>query len=112
MNDLANKYDGLLSELAKLLVPHLVDQLMVKVDEKIFEKLGDLKELDDEHIRDIIRSELQDCDLIDEDKAREIADEAISEMDFDTYQFADAVKDAVRNMDFVVEIKSASVEVQ
>jgi len=112
MNDLANKYDGVLSELAKLLVPHLVDQLMVKVDEKIFEKLGDLKELDDEHIRDILRAELQDCDFIDEDKVREIADEQIGEIDFDTYQFADAVKDAVRNMDFVVEIKSASVEVQ
>lgn len=112
MNDLANKYDGLLSELAKLLVPHLVDQLMVKVDEKILEKLGDLKELDDEHIRDILRAELQDCDFVDEDRVREIADEAVAEMDFDNYQFADAVKDAVRNMDFVVEIKSASVEVQ
>ena len=83
MDDLANKYDGLLSELAKLLVPHLVDQLMVKVDEKILEKFGDLKELDDEHIRDILRAELQDCDFLDEDRAREIADEQIAEIDFE-----------------------------
>jgi len=109
MDDLANKYDGVLSELAKLLVPHLVDQLTAEVGKRL---KADLTELDDERIGEIVREELRSSDYIDEDRAREIADEAISEMDFDNYQFADAVKDAVRNMDFVVEIKSASVEVQ
>ena len=114
MDDLANKYDGLLSELAKLLVPHLVDQLMVKVDEKIVEKLGDLKELDDEHIRDILRAELQDCDFIDEDRAREIADEQIADIDFEDqidercnyqgYLDDDGVKEVLRNCRISIEV--------
>ena len=114
MDDLANKYDGLLSELAKLLVPHLVDQLMVKVDEKILEKFGDLKELDDEHIRDILRAELQDCDFLDEDRAREIADEQIAEIDFEDkiddrcnyqgYLDEDGVKEVLRNCNITAHI--------
>jgi len=109
MDDLANKYDGVLSELAKLLVPHLVDQLTAEVGKRI---KADSTELDDERISEIVRSEIDTYDFVDDDKAREIAEEAISEMDFCTYQFVDAVKDAVRDMNFTVEIQNATVEVQ
>jgi hypothetical protein len=103
------KYDEVLRELAKLLVPHLVDQMTAEIGKRI---KSDLTEMDDERICEIVRSELMSYDFIDEDKAREIADEQIAEMDFDTYQFADAVKDAVRNFDLVVSIEHATVEIQ
>ena len=117
------KYDAVFEELAKLLIPHLVlapdfvESVAKAVADEVTSRVGkqikaDLTELDDERISEIVRSEIDTYDFVDDDKAREIAEEACSEMDFDTYQFADAVKDAVRNMDFVVEIKSASVEVQ
>ena len=117
------KYDAVFEELAKLLIPHLVlapdfvESVAKAVADEVTSRVGkqikaDLTELDDERISEIVRSEIDTYDFIDEDKAREIADEQIAEIDYDDYRFSDAVKDAIRNMNFVVEIDRATVEVQ
>ena len=111
MDDLANKYDGVLSELAKLLVPHLVDQLTAEVGKRL---KADLTELDDERIGEIVREELRSCDFIDEDRAREIADEQIADIDFEDqidercnyqgYLDDDGVKEVLRNCRISIEV--------
>jgi len=111
MDDLANKYDGLLSELAKLLVPHLVDQLTAEVGKRL---KADLTELDDERIGEIVREELRSCDFIDEDRAREVADEQIADIDFEDqidercnyqgYLDEDGVKEVIRTCNITAHI--------
>jgi hypothetical protein len=111
MDDLANKYDGVLSELAKLLVPHLVDQLTAEVGKRL---KADLTELDDERIGEIVREELRSCDFVDEDRARKIADEQIADIDFEDqidercnyqgYLDEDGVKEVLRNCNITAHI--------
>lgn len=122
MEDLATKYDGLLSELAKLLIPHLkkaiveeitnndqaiVDMIKTEVSEA-FEKY-DLDAAIESAITDydfdqIIETRCDDLGLLNEDGVKELIDDHNSDNDFDSYRFRDAVKDVVRDMDFKVQI--------
>ena len=107
------KYDEVLCEFAKLLVPHLIDQMAEAVGKRI---KTDLTELDDERIGEIVREELRSCDFVDEDRAREIADEQIADIDFEDqidercnyqgYLDEDGVKEVLRNCDITVHIGS------
>lgn len=123
MEDLATKYDGLLSELAKLLIPHLkkaiveeitnndqaiVDMIKAEVSEA-FEKY-DLDAAIESAITDydfdyIIETRCDELGLVNEDGVKEIIDDHAPEVDYDTYKFADAVKDVVRNLDIKVEVQ-------
>lgn len=122
MEDLATKYDGLLSELAKLLAPHIkkivVEELtsddqvicdMIKSEvSEAFEKY-DLdaaieNAIGDYDFDDIIERRCDELGLVNEDQVKEIIDDHGSDTDFESYRFRDAVKDVVRDMDFKVQI--------
>ena len=122
MECLVNKYDGLLSELAQLLTPHIKkiivaeltsdDQVirdMIKSEvEEAFDKLH-IDEAVDSAISDydfdnIIEQRCDELDLANEDRVKEIIDDHNSDIDFDSYKFRSAVKDTIRDMDFKVEV--------
>ena len=124
---LADKYDGLLSELAKLLIPHIVlapdfvESVAKAVADEVTSRVGkqikaDLTDLDEERIGELVREELRSSDFIDEDRAREIADEQIADIDFEDqidercnyqgYLDEDGVKEVLRNCDITVHIGS------
>lgn len=97
---------GLLSQIAKLLAPHLVDQLTIEVGKRL--------EISEDHIGEIVREELRSCDFIDEDRAREIADEQIADIDFEDqidercnyqgYLDDDGVKEVLRNCRISIDV--------
>ena len=123
MEDLATKYDGLLSELAKLLAPHIKkivveeltsdDQVICDMIRAEVSEAFDKYDLDsaidsaigDYDFDDIIERRCDELDLANEDRVKEIIDDHNSDNDFDSYQFRDAVKDVVRDMDFKIEVQ-------
>ena len=121
MECLVNKYESALSELVQLLTPHIKkiivaeltsdDQVirdMIKSEvEEAFDKLH-IDEAVDSAISDydfdnIIEQRCDELDLTNEDRVKEIIDDHNS--DFDSYNFRSAVKDAIRDMDFKIEVQ-------
>ena len=122
MECLVNKYESALSELVQLLTPHIKkiivaeltsdDQVirdMIKSEvEEAFDKLH-IDEAIDTAITNydfdsIIETYCNDSSLVNEDRVEEMIKDHEPELDLDTYKFADAVKDVVRNMDISVEV--------
>ena len=117
----AAKYDGLVAELAKLLLPHLkkaivqeitnndqaiVDMIKAEVSEA-FEKY-DLDTaitsvIDDYNFDSVIEDRCDELGLVNEDAVKELIDDHSND-DYDTYAFRTAVKDAVRDMDIKLQI--------
>ena len=122
MECLVNKYDGLLSELAQLLTPHIKkiivaeltsdDQVirdMIKSEvEEAFDKLHIHEAIDsaisDYDFNNIIEQRCDELGLLNEDRVKEMINDHNSDTDLDSYQFRDAVKDVVRDMDFKIEV--------
>jgi hypothetical protein len=122
MECLVNKYESALSELVQLLTPHIKkiivaeltsdDQVirdMIKAEvEEAFDKLH-IDEAIDSAITDydfdsIIETYCNDSSLVNEDRVEEMIKDHEPELDLDTYKFRSAVKDAIRDMDFKVEV--------
>ena len=122
MECLVNKYESALSELVQLLTPHIKkiivaeltsdDQVirdMIKSEvEEAFDKLH-IDEAIDSAITDydfdsIIETYCNDSSLVNEDRVEEMIKDHEPELDLDTYKFRSAVKDAIRDMDFKVEV--------
>ena len=122
MECLVNKYESALSELVQLLTPHIKkiivaeltsdDQVirdMIKSEvEEAFDKLH-IDEAIDSAITDydfdsIIENYCNDSSLVNEDRVEEMIKDHQPELDLDTYKFRSAVKDAIRDMDFKVEV--------
>ena len=122
MEDLATKYDGLLSELAQLLTPHIKkiivaeltsdDQVicdMIKAEvEEAFDKLHIEEAIDsaisDYDFNDIIEQRCDELGLLNEDRVKEMIKDHEPELDLDSYKFRFAVKDVIRDMDFKIEV--------
>lgn len=116
------KYDSVIAELVKILTPHIKkiivaeltsdDQVirdMIKSEvEEAFDKLHIDSAIDsaigDYDFDDIIESRCDDLGLLNKDEVEEMIKDHEPELDLDTYKFADAVKDVVRNMDISVEV--------
>jgi hypothetical protein len=117
------KYDSVIAELVKILTPHIKeitraviaadheqvisDMIKAEVSEA-FDKY-DLDSAIDSAIGDydfdnIIEQRCDELDLANEDRVKEIIDDHNSDIDFDSYKFRSAVKDAIRDMDFKVEV--------
>jgi len=116
------KYDSVIAELVKILTPHIKkiivaeltsdDQVirdMIKAEvEEAFDKLH-IDEAIDSAITDydfdsIIETYCNDSSLVNEDRVEEMIKDHEPELDLDTYKFRSAVKDAIRDMDFKVEV--------
>ena len=117
------KYDTVIRELVKILTPHIKeivvkeltsdDQVirdMIKAEvEEAFDKLH-IDEaidsaIDNYDFDNIIEQRCGELDLANEDRVKEIIDDHNSDHDFESYQFRDAVKDVVRDMDFKIEVQ-------
>lgn len=116
------KYDSVIAELVKILTPHIKkiivaeltsdDQVirdMIKAEvSEAFDKY-DLESsitsvIDHYDFDDIIETRCNELGLLDEDRVEEMIKDHEPELDLDSYKFADAVKDVVRNMDISVEV--------
>jgi hypothetical protein len=62
------KYDGVIRELAALLVPHVVEkikgELRAEIDNRVNERIDQLGQLDRAAIGDFVRAELENAELI------------------------------------------------
>lgn len=122
------KYDGLLRELAALLVPHIVEhpsvqkllggasQLVTREDmaDYVTMKLGDLDPIDRKLIEEVVQEKMDDLGPIDKDMVREVCEEVVeaSEIDdkineymcnnFDISDYESEIKDIV-DVDDAVE---------
>jgi len=117
------KYDSVIAELVKILTPHIKKIIVAELtsnDQSIifnmikaevseeFEKY-DLDSaitnvIDNYNFDDIIETYCNDSSLVNEDRVEEMIKDHNSDNDFDSYQFRDAVKDVVRDMDFKIEV--------
>ena len=117
------KYDSVIAELVKILTPHIRKMIVAELtsdDQSIifnmikaevseeFDKY-DLESaitnvIDNYNFDDIIETYCNDSSLVNEDRVEEMIKDHEPELDLDTYKFADAVKDVVRNMDISVEV--------
>ena len=117
------KYDSVIAELVKILTPHIRKMIvaeltsddqsiifnMIKAEvEEAFDKLH-IDEAIDSAITDydfdsIIETYCNDSSLVNEDRVEEMIKDHEPELDLDTYKFRSAVKDAIRDMDFKVEV--------
>jgi len=116
------KYDSVIAELVKILTPHIRKMIvaeltsddqsiifnMIKAEvEEAFDKLHIDEAIDsaigDYDFDDIIERRCDELDLTNEDRVKEIIDDHNS--DFDSYNFRSAVKDAIRDMDFKIEVQ-------
>jgi len=118
------KYDSVIAELVKILTPHIRKMIVAELtsdDQSIIfnmikaevSEAFDKYDLDsaidsaigDYDFDDIIERRCDELDLTNEDRVKEIIDDHNSDNDFDSYQFRDAVKDVVRDMDFKIEVQ-------
>jgi hypothetical protein len=116
------KYDSVIAELVKILTPHIKKVVVAEIsnnDQAVFEMIRsevseafekyDLSEavesaVADYDLDDIIETRCNELGLLDEDRVEEMIKDHEPELDLDSYKFADAVKDVVRNMDISVEV--------
>ena len=117
------KYDSVIAELVKILTPHIkeITRAVIAADhEQVIRDMikaevseaFDKYDLDsaiesaigDYDFDDIIESRCDDLGLLNKDEVEEMIKDHEPELDLDTYKFADAVKDVVRNMDISVEV--------
>lgn len=122
MECLVNKYEGMVTELAQLLIPHIKkaiveeitnnDQAIVDmVKAEVFEAFAKCdfdtqitSIIDDYNFDSIIETRCDELGLLNEDGVKELIDDHQPEIDVDSYRFRDAVKDIVRDLDFKVEV--------
>ena len=117
------KYDSVIRELVEILTPHIRKMIVAELtsdDQSIifnmikaevseeFEKY-DLESaitnvIDNYNFDDIIETYCNDSSLVNEDRVEEMIKDHEPELDLDTYKFRSAVKDAIRDMDFKVEV--------
>lgn len=117
------KYDSVIRELVEILTPHIRKMIVAELtsdDQSIifnmikaevseeFEKY-DLDSVIEEAIGNydfdnIIETYCNDSSLVNEDRVEEMIKDHEPELDLDTYKFRSAVKDAIRDMDFKVEV--------
>ena len=117
------KYDSVIAELVKILTPHIRKMIvaeltsddqsiifnMIKAEvEEAFDKLHIDEAIEsaifDHDFDNIIEQRCNELDLANEDRVKEIIEDHEPELDLDTYKFRSAVKDAIRDMDFKVEV--------
>ena len=117
------KYDSVIRELVEILTPHIRKMIVAELtsdDQSIIfnmikaevSEAFDKYDLDsaiesaigDYDFDDIIESRCDDLGLLNKDEVEEMIKDHEPELDLDTYKFADAVKDVVRNMDISVEV--------
>jgi hypothetical protein len=122
MECLVNKYESALSELVQLLTPHIKKIIVAELtsDDQVIRDMikAEVSEAFDKYDLDsaiesaigdydfdhIIEQRCDELDLANEDRVKEIIDDHNSDNDFDSYQFRDAVKDVVRDMDISVGV--------
>jgi hypothetical protein len=117
------KYDSVIRELVEILTPHIRKMIVAELtsdDQSIifnmikaevseeFNKY-DLESsiisvIDHYNFDDIVETRCDDLGLLNKDEIEEMIKDHEPELDLDTYKFADAVKDVVRNMDISVEV--------
>ena len=117
------KYDSVIAELVKILTPHIkeITRAVIAADhEQVISDMikaevseaFDKYDLDsaiesaifDHDFDNIIEQRCNELDLANEDRVKEIIEDHEPELDLDTYKFRSAVKDAIRDMDFKVEV--------
>ena len=76
MND---KYDGVLKELAALLVPHLVPT----ITSLVHDAMGTLDPIDRKLIDEVVQAKIDDLTQLDKDAIREVCEEVIDAQDID-----------------------------
>lgn len=116
------KYDSVIAELVKILTPHIKKIIVAELtsDEQVIRDMikAEVSEAFDKYdlessitsvidhydFDDIIETRCNELGLLDEDRVEEMIKDHEPELDLDSYKFADAVKDVVRNMDISVEV--------
>jgi hypothetical protein len=76
MND---KYDGVLKELAALLVPHLVPT----ITSLVHDAMGTLDPIDRKLVEDIVKEKIDELGPVDKDAIREVCEEVVDGLDID-----------------------------
>ena len=74
-----SKYDGVLKELAALLVPHLVPT----ITSLVHDAMGTLDPIDRKLVEDIVKEKIDELGPIDKDMVREVCEEVIDAQDID-----------------------------
>ena len=116
------KYDSVIAELVKILTPHIKKIIVAELtsdDQVICDMIrAEVSEAFDKYHLDeaieeaignydfdnIIETYCNDSSLVNEDRVEEMIKDHQPELDLDTYKFRSAVKDAIRDMDFKVEV--------
>ena len=91
------KYDGVIRELAALLVPHVVEkikgELMAEIDNRVNERIDQLGQLDRAAIGDFVRAELEDREVITSEDLKDRLEDYILAEDFRA-EVDEKIKDA------------------
>jgi dsDNA-specific endonuclease/ATPase MutS2 len=120
-NPVTDKYDGVLKELAALLVPHLIEQLNDEINIRVQSKIDDLTTLDKNTIREVCEEVIDASDIDDKindwfnnsfdisDHQSEIVDMVEEHIDDRISAYLDAhldrrIETHVRSLTFTVEV--------
>jgi hypothetical protein len=91
------KYDGVIRELAALLVPHIAEkikgELMAEIDNRVNERIDQLGQLDRAAIGDFVRAELEDREVITSEDLKDRLEDYILAEDFRA-EVDEKIKDA------------------
>jgi len=91
------KYDGVIRELAALLVPHIAEkikgELMAEINSRMDEKFDQLGQLDRAAIGDFVRAELENAELITSEDLNDRLEDYILAEDFRA-EVDEKIKDA------------------
>jgi hypothetical protein len=91
------KYDGVIRELAALLVPHIVEkikgELTAEINSRMDEKFDQLGQLDRAAIGDFVRAELENAELITSEDLNDRLEDYILAEDFRA-EVDEKIKDA------------------
>lgn len=89
----ASKYDGVLKELAALLVPHLIDSvvdrlvtsgmLTTEINTRVHDAMATIDPIDRKLIEEVVQEKMDDLGLIDKDMIREVCEEVVDASDID-----------------------------
>jgi hypothetical protein len=79
------KYDGVIRELAALLVPHIAEkikgELMAEIDNRVNERIDQLGQLDRAAIGDFVRAELENMEIVTSEDLNDRLEEKIKDAD-------------------------------
>jgi len=91
------KYDGVIRELAALLVPHIAEkikgELRAEIDNRVNERIDQLGQLDRAAIGDFVRAELEDREVITSEDLKDRLEDYILAEDFRA-EVDEKIKDA------------------